>query len=59
MDMRGRDYISDLDFSKEETEHLLELAWELKNKRNSGIEHALLKNKVLAMLFFFSSTRTC
>ena len=58
MDMRGRDYISDLDFSKEETEHVLELAWELKNKRNSGVEHALLKNKVLAMLFFFSSTRT-
>ncbi|MDP6586363.1 MAG: ornithine carbamoyltransferase [Anaerolineales bacterium] len=58
MDMRGRDYISDLDFSKEETEHVLELAWELKNKRNSRLEHALLKNKVLAMLFFFSSTRT-
>ncbi len=58
MDMRGRDYISDLDFSKEETEHVLELAWELKSKRNSGLEHALLKNKVLAMLFFFSSTRT-
>ena len=58
MDMRGRDYISAVDFSKEETEHVLELAWELKNKRNSGVEHALLKNKVLAMLFFFSSTRT-
>ncbi|MEE3227849.1 MAG: ornithine carbamoyltransferase, partial [Chloroflexota bacterium] len=58
MDMRGRDYISDLDFSKEETEHVLELAWELKNKRNSRLEHAVLKNKVLAMLFFFSSTRT-
>ena len=34
MDMRGRDYISDLDFSKEETEYVLELAWELKKKRS-------------------------
>ncbi|HCU81271.1 MAG TPA: ornithine carbamoyltransferase [Chloroflexi bacterium] len=58
MDMRGRDYISDLDFSKEETEYVLELAWELKKKRASGVEHALLRDKVLAMLFFFSSTRT-
>ena len=58
MDMRGRDYISDLDFSKEETEYVLELAWELKKKRSNGVEHALLRDKVLAMLFFFSSTRT-
>ena len=51
MDMRGRDYISDLDFSKEETEYVLELAWELKKKRSNGVEHALLRDKVLAMLF--------
>ncbi len=56
--LRGRDLISDLDFSKEEVETVLDLAWDLKMKRALGQPHALLRDKVLAMLFFFSSTRT-
>jgi len=56
--MLGRDYISDLDFSRDETEQVLQLAWELKSKRKNGESHAILRDKVLAMLFFFSSTRT-
>ena len=57
-DLRGRDLISDLDFSKEEVETILDVAWELKMKRALGQPHAYLRDKVLAMLFFFSSTRT-
>tara|TARA_B100000945_G_C20423558_1_gene619244 strand:- start:836 stop:1834 length:999 start_codon:yes stop_codon:yes gene_type:complete len=57
-DLRGRDFISDLDFSIEETEYIISLAMELKDKRKSVVKHALLRDKVLAMLFFFSSTRT-
>ena len=56
--LRGRDLIGDLDFSKEEVETVLDVAWELKRKRALGEPHALLRDKVLAMLFFFSSTRT-
>ncbi len=56
--LRGRDFISDLDFSKEEVETVLELAWDLKMKRALGQPHPYLRDKVLAMLFFFSSTRT-
>jgi len=56
--LRGRDFISDLDFSKEEIETVLEVAWDLKMKRAMGVPHAYLRDKVLAMLFFFSSTRT-
>ncbi len=56
--LRGRDFISDLDFSKEEVETVLDVAWDLKMKRAMGIPHASLRDKVLAMLFFFSSTRT-
>jgi len=56
--LRGRDFIGDLDFSKEEIETVLEVAWDLKRKRALGEPHALLRDKVLAMLFFFSSTRT-
>ncbi|MEK6220964.1 MAG: ornithine carbamoyltransferase [Chloroflexota bacterium] len=57
-DLRGRDLIGDLDFSKEEVEMVLDVAWDLKRKRALGEPHALLRDKVLAMLFFFSSTRT-
>lgn len=57
-DLRGRDLIGDLDFSKAEVETILEVAWDLKRKRALGESHALLRDKALAMLFFFSSTRT-
>lgn len=57
-ELRGRDLIGDLDFSKEEVETVLEVAFDLKRKRALGEEHAYLRDKVLAMLFFFSSTRT-
>jgi N-acetylornithine carbamoyltransferase len=57
-DLRGRDLIGDLDFSKEEVETVLDVAWDLKRKRALGESHAYLRDKVLAMLFFFSSTRT-
>jgi ornithine carbamoyltransferase len=57
-DLRGRDLIGDLDFSREEVETVLDVAFDLKRKRALGEEHAYLRDKVLAMLFFFSSTRT-
>ena len=55
---RGRDFIGDLDFSKEEVETVLDEAWYQKRKRALGESHALLRDKTLAMLFFFTSTRT-
>jgi len=57
-DLIGRDLIGDLDFSKEEVETVLDVALDLKRKRALGEPHAYLRDKVLAMLFFFSSTRT-
>ena len=57
-DLSGRDLIGDLDFSKEEVETVLEVAYDLKRKRALGESHAYLRDKTLAMLFFFSSTRT-
>ncbi len=56
--LRGRNLISDLDFSKEEVETVLDMAWDLKRKRAVGEPHPYLRDKVLGMLFFFSSTRT-
>ncbi len=56
--LRGRDFISDLDFSKEEVETVLDTAWDLKRKRALGEPHPYLRDRTLGMLFFFSSTRT-
>jgi N-acetylornithine carbamoyltransferase len=56
--LRGRDLIGDLDFSKDEVETVMDVAFDLKRKRALGEPHALLRDKTLAMLFFFSSTRT-
>ena len=57
-DLIKRNLIGDLDFSKEEVETVLDVALDLKRKRALGEAHPYLRDKVLAMLFFFSSTRT-
>jgi ornithine carbamoyltransferase len=57
-DLRGRDLISLQDFTLDELETILDVAVQLKRERAMGIAHPLLRDKVLAMLFFFSSTRT-
>src|SRR5512142_1432174 len=57
-DLRRRDLIGDLDFSKEEVETVLDVAFDLKRKRALNELHPYLRDKVLSMLFFFSSTRT-
>ena len=56
--LRGRDLISLDEWTLEEIETVLEVAAQLKRERALGIAHPLLRDKVLAMLFFFSSTRT-
>ena len=56
--LRGRDFIGDLDFSKEEIETVLDVALDLKRKRALNEPHTYLRDKTLAMMFFFSSTRT-
>jgi len=56
--LHGRDMIGDLDFSREEVETVLDVAFDLKRKRALNEPHAYLRDKTLAMLFFFSSTRT-
>jgi N-acetylornithine carbamoyltransferase len=57
-DLRGRDLITTQEWTKSEIETLLDVAWDLKRKRALGEPHPILRDKVLAMLFFFTSTRT-
>ncbi len=56
--LRGRDLITLQEWTKDEIDTLLDVAFTLKRDRALGQPHPYLRDKVLAMLFFFSSTRT-
>jgi N-acetylornithine carbamoyltransferase len=56
--LRGRDMITTQAWTKEEIDTIIDVAMDLKRKRALGISHAYLRDKVLTMLFFFTSTRT-
>ncbi|MBN1311139.1 MAG: ornithine carbamoyltransferase [Anaerolineae bacterium] len=57
-DLRGRDMITTQEWTDDEIWTVLDIAFELKRKRALGEPHAVLRDKVLTMLFFYSSTRT-
>jgi N-acetylornithine carbamoyltransferase len=50
--------ITTQEWTKDELDTIIDVALDLKRRRALGEQHPLLDNKVLAMLFFFSSTRT-
>ena len=56
--LRGRDMITTQEWTKDEVDTVLDLALDLKRARAVGRDHAYLRDKILGMLFFFSSTRT-
>ena len=58
IDLRGRSYLSELDFTAAEIHHLLDLAAELKAAKRSGTEQPRLTGKHLALIFEKTSTRT-
>lgn len=58
MDLRGRHFISDMDWTKGEIEELLGMAATLKAKMKKGVPHKYLDSKTLFMIFFEQSTRT-
>ena len=56
--LRGRDMITTQEWTRDEIDTVIDVALDLKRRRALGEAHGLLRDKVLAMLFFFSSTRT-
>ena len=56
--LRGRDVIDFNSWTKDEIDTLIDVAFDLKRDRALGRAHPYLRDKVLAMLFFFPSTRT-
>jgi ornithine carbamoyltransferase len=53
-----RDFITMFDLKKEEIHDIFELAKTLKDSQKKGVEHRILKNKTLAMVFEKPSLRT-
>ena len=58
MDLKGRSFLTLLDFNKEEIRYMLDLAHELKAKKKKGILGEELKGKNIVLVFDKSSTRT-
>lgn len=58
MTLKGRDFLTLLDFTPEEIEYLLDLSAELKEKKKNGILHDELRGKNVALIFEKTSTRT-
>lgn len=56
--MNNKHLLKLADLSAEEITEILDLADKLKYERKNGIEHKLLKDKTLGMIFSKSSTRT-
>lgn len=58
VDLRGRDFLAESDFSGAELDHLIALAAQLKAERAAGVEVPRLLGKVIALIFAKTSTRT-
>jgi ornithine carbamoyltransferase len=58
VDLKGRHFLKELDFSPEEFRHLLDLAAELKAAKKAGTERQRLRGKNIALVFEKTSTRT-
>ncbi|KAA6447344.1 ornithine carbamoyltransferase [Bacillus swezeyi] len=58
IDLKGRSYLAEKDFSEEEILYLLDLAQQLKDQKAQGVRHRHLEGKNIALLFEKPSTRT-
>ncbi|HEY3315003.1 MAG TPA: ornithine carbamoyltransferase [Bacillota bacterium] len=58
LSLRGRDFISLMDFSREEIETILDTAKQLKLDRANGIHRHLLQDATVFLLFYNRSLRT-
>lgn len=58
MNLKGRDFLTLLDYTPEEIAYLVDLAAELKAKKKAGVLHDVLRGKNVALIFKKTSTRT-
>ena len=58
MNLKGRDFLTLLDYTPEEIAYLVDLAAELKAKKKAGVLHDVLRGENVALIFEKTSTRT-
>ncbi len=58
MNLKGRNFITLLDYTSEEINYLIELSERLKKEKYEGIPHKVLPDKNVVLLFQKDSTRT-
>ncbi|GAA0743044.1 ornithine carbamoyltransferase [Clostridium oceanicum] len=58
INLRGRNFLTLMDFTQKEIRYMLDLAHDLKSKKRLGIRNESLKGKNIVLLFEKSSTRT-
>ena len=58
VNLKGRSFLTLMDFTPAEVRHLLDLARELKAKKQQGLYAPLLQGKNIVLLFEKASTRT-
>ena len=58
LNLKGKSFLKLLDFTPAEIEGLIDLAADLKAKKNAGIPHKLHEGKNIALIFEKTSTRT-
>ena len=58
VNLKGRSFLTLMDFTPEEIRYLLDLSHDLKSKKRAGIKGDLLEGKSIVLLFEKASTRT-
>ncbi|NLD11350.1 ornithine carbamoyltransferase [Aminicella lysinilytica] len=58
VNLKGRHFLTLMDFTPEEIRYMLDLAHDLKAKKRAGIHNEVLKGKNVVLLFEKTSTRT-
>lgn len=58
INIRGRSFLTLLDFTPEEINYMIDLAVEFKHMKRNGVQHEWLRGKQIVLLFEKTSTRT-
>lgn len=58
VNLKGRHFLTLMDFTTQEIRYMIDLAHDLKAKKRAGISNSLLKGKNIVLLFEKTSTRT-
>ena len=58
VNLKGRSFLTLMDFKPEEIRYMIELEHDLKAKKRAGIHNEVLKGKNIVLLFEKTSTRT-